>query len=188
MDNTSNKIATAAITVQPWHHIAEYTKYDSPFNAYDLQNLLQVRTFIRKWILASWHRWAPWGVYFILTANQSYQHLSDNAFIIKFHICISIWKGNEHWRRKIRAVGTTVINGPCDQAASRAEGVSHTTMRASAYKKRHHRPVRAFRKKMLSFKLRQCGGSLSSLIIHPVMLRERERETIPSQFVLNEWF
>lgn len=144
MDNTSNKIATAAITVQPWHHIAEYTKYDSPFNAYDLQNLLQVRTFIRKWILASWHRWAPWGVYFILTANQSYQHLSDNAFIIKFHICISIWKGNEHWRRKIRAVGTTVINGPCDQAASRAEGVSHTTMGASAYKKRHHRPVRGF--------------------------------------------
>ncbi len=61
-------------------------------------------------------------MYFILTANQSYQHLSDNAFIIKFHICISIWKGNEHWRRKIRAEGTTVINGPCDQAASRAEG------------------------------------------------------------------
>jgi len=50
MDNTSNKIATAAITVQPWHHIAEYTKYNSPFNTYDLQNLLQVRTFTRKWI------------------------------------------------------------------------------------------------------------------------------------------
>lgn len=162
MDNTSNKIATAAITVQPWHHITEYTKYYSPFNAYDLQNLLLVRTFTRKWILASWHWWAPWGVYFILTANQSYQHLSDNAFIIKFHICISIWKGNEHWRRKIRAEGTTVINGPCDQAASRAEGVSHTTMGASAYKKRRHRPVKAFRKKMLILRKKEKLRGLSS--------------------------
>jgi len=62
-------------------------------------------------------------------------------------------------------------------------------MGASAYKKRHHRPVRAFWKKMLSFKLRQCGGgSLSARCLsdHPERERERERETIPSLFVLNE--
>lgn len=48
MDNTSNKIATAAIIARQWHHVAGRTKYDSPFNAYDLQNLLQVHTVIKE--------------------------------------------------------------------------------------------------------------------------------------------
>lgn len=47
MDNASNKIATAAIIARQWHHVAGRTKYDSPFNAYDLQNLLQVHTVIK---------------------------------------------------------------------------------------------------------------------------------------------
>lgn len=67
MDNTSNKIATAAIIARQWHHVAGRTKYDSPFNAYDLQNLLQVHTVIKekkKWIQPSWCWEAPWGVYF----------------------------------------------------------------------------------------------------------------------------
>lgn len=46
MDNTSNQIATAAIIARQWHHVAGRTKYDSPFNAYDLQNLLQVHTVL----------------------------------------------------------------------------------------------------------------------------------------------
>lgn len=93
MDNASNKIATAAIIARQWHHVAGRTKYDSPLNAYDLQNLLQVHTVIKgggEWISASWCWEALQGVYFTLTVNQCYQPPSDNAFIIKFHICISI--------------------------------------------------------------------------------------------------
>lgn len=48
MDNASNQIATAAIIARQWHHVAGRTKYDSPFNAYDLQNLLQVHTVLEE--------------------------------------------------------------------------------------------------------------------------------------------
>lgn len=95
MDSTSNKIATAAIIARHWRHAAGRTKYHSPFNVYDLQNLLQVHTVIKggkkKYILSGLCWEAPWGVYLTLTVNQCYQPPSDNAFIIKFHICISIW-------------------------------------------------------------------------------------------------
>lgn len=70
MDNTSNKIATAAIIARQWHHVAGRPKYDSPFNAYDLRNLLQVHTVLKegekkkKWIWASWWWEAPLGCAF----------------------------------------------------------------------------------------------------------------------------
>lgn len=77
MDNASNKIATAAIIARQWHHVAGRTKYDSPFNAYDLQNLLQVHTVIKAKKKSGFRQVSagkpPWGVYFTLTVNQCYQ-------------------------------------------------------------------------------------------------------------------
>lgn len=77
MDNTSNKIATAAIIARQWHHVAGRTKYDSPFNAYDLQNLLQVHTVIKEKKKSGFRQVGtgkPPGVcIFTLTVNQCYQ-------------------------------------------------------------------------------------------------------------------
>lgn len=84
---------------------AEHTKHESLLN--DLKNLLQVRTFGSKkerrekrggkkrtegekvdlgklCLLAQ----SPLGCVFYTDSESALSHLSDNAFIIKFHICI----------------------------------------------------------------------------------------------------
>lgn len=107
MDNTSNKIATAAIIARQWHHVAGRTKYDSPFNAYDLQNLLQVHTVIEEKKYGDLVPGSPprcvflrWQWISVISLHQI-MHLSLN-----FTFAFQSEEGNEHWQHTIRAQAT----------------------------------------------------------------------------------
>ncbi len=158
MDNTIQQDSNGSNYCSAMASHRRIHKYNSPFNTYDLQNLLQVRTFTRKWIRQVGTGEPPGVCILYLTANQSYQHLSDNAFIIKFHICISIWKGNEHWRRKIRAEGTTVITVPVIRQPVGLRG-SVTQRWGQAHTKRGIiDQLRLSGRKMLSFRKKENWG------------------------------
>lgn len=111
MDSTSNKIATAAIIARHWRHAAGRTKYHSPFNVYDLQNLLQVHTVIKgggKSIFCQVCAGKPPGVciwrwlWISVISPHQIMHLSLN-----FTFAFQSEEGNEHWQHTIRAQATT---------------------------------------------------------------------------------